>query len=151
MWHQLYSQQLNGLGIRVHLMFGRTEEIKCKWINLKTPVSKCTLVYLTHYFQCHWNDCAKATEILPFEKSAFSASSFSSSLSQEQGSCNDRKEWWRSRACRMAPPRPLCHQGVQQLSIKKPVWFCLSVGFDRNLCLFSVAFVVCCQNGKVCK
>lgn len=59
---------------------------------------------------------------------SFSASSFSSSLSQEQGSYNDRKEWWRSWACRMAPPRPLCHQGVQQLSIKKPVWLCLSVG-----------------------
>lgn len=63
MWHQIYSQQRNGLGIRMHRTCFRTVKLERKWIKWKRPVSKVhpglydTLVLksLKWLFKSYWN------------------------------------------------------------------------------------------------
>lgn len=63
MWHQIYSQLRNGLGIRMHLMCFRTVKTECKWIKLERPVRKvhpglCDTLFwksLKWLFTSYWN------------------------------------------------------------------------------------------------
>lgn len=153
MWHQMYSQWQKGWESEMHLMYHRTEKIKCKWTEWKRPVRKSTGTYLTLFsmslkwlFKNYWNITLWEIKVcfVLFWPVYFLHSKIrnrAAILTEKNDEGRGDAEWHLQGRCVTTK--------YSSYRSKEPVWLWLAIGFNRNLSLVSVAFLACCENRKV--